>query len=123
MPDESRLELDLLHAIRIALMEHIFLLAAQIPPFAPRHDIAPDQVMALVLAMDVPEAVALLKEVFPADVIEGSSATFDEDANYLPGETGGYSTMHQQLIEPMAESYDVLRQISVAVSHHFRAHG
>lgn len=123
MPDGSRLELDLLHAIRIALMEHIFLLAAQIPPFAPRHDIAPDQVMALVLSMDIPEAVSLLKEVFPADGVKGASATFDEQADYLPGETGGYLTLHQQLVEPMAQSYDVLRQVSVAVSHHFRAHG
>lgn len=123
MPDDSRLELDLLHAIRIALMEHIFLLAAQIPEFAPRHDIAPDQVMALVLSMDVPEAVSLLKEVFPAHGIASSSASFDEEANYMPGETGGYLNLHQQLIEPMAESYEALRRISVAVSHHFRAHG
>lgn len=123
MPDESRLELDLLHAIRIALMEHIFLLAAQIPPFAPRHDIAPDQVLALVLSMDIPEAVALLKEVFPADGVEGASASFKEDADYLPGETGGYQSLHQQLVDPMTQSYDVLRQVSVAVSHHFRAHG
>ncbi len=123
MPDDSRLELDLLHAIRIALMEHIFMLAAQIPAFAPRHDIAPDQVMALVLSMDVPEAVSLLKEVFPADGVVSASASFNEEANYMPGETSGYLNLHQHLIKPMAESYEVLRRISVAVSHHFRAHG
>jgi len=124
MPDDARLELDLLHAVRIALMEHILLLAAQIPPFAPRHDIAPDQVMGLVLSMDIPEAVSLLKEVFPADVVASDSASFDEEADYMPpGETGGYLTLHQQLIEPMSESYEALRRISVAVSHHFRAHG
>ena len=123
MPDDSRLELDLLHAIRIALMEHIFLLAAQVPEFAPRHDIAPDQVMALVLSMDVPDAVSLLKEVFPADGVANSDASFDEEATYMPGETGGYLNLHQNLIEPMAKSYETLRRISVAVSHHFRAHG
>ncbi|NQV45571.1 MAG: phosphoenolpyruvate carboxylase, partial [Rhodospirillales bacterium] len=88
MPDDSRLELDLLHAIRIALMEHIFLLAAQVPEFAPRHDIAPDQVMALVLSMDVPDAVSLLKEVFPADGVASSDAPFNEEATYMPGKPG-----------------------------------
>ncbi len=123
MPDDSRLELDLLHAIRLALMEHIFLLAARVPEFAPRHDITPDQVMALVLSMDVVEAAELIKEVFPGEGVSSSSATFNEEATYMPGESGGYLNLHHHLIEPMVDSYEILRRISVAVSHHFRAHG
>ncbi|MBT4889537.1 MAG: hypothetical protein HON65_08300 [Rhodospirillales bacterium] len=122
-PNDSRLQLDLLHAIRIALIEHIFILAAQIPPFADRHGITQNKVMTLILSLDIPEALEQLRSVYPLEVTEQTSAVFDEDDTYGSAETGGYRTLHEHLIDPMAEAYEIARQISVGISHHFLAHG
>ncbi len=127
VPDENRLQLDLLHAVRIALIEHIFVLAAQIPPFASRNDITPEQLMSLILSLDITEALAVLREVFPAEMPEAEEAAFDEETTYdgtsATSTEGGYRRLHNELIDPIAQSYDILRHISVGISHHFLAHG
>ncbi len=122
-PRHARLELDLLHAIRIALMEHIFLLAARIPPFATRNDVSPERVMSLILDLEVPTACSILREVFPRTSSEQGDAMFVEDATYSADLTGGYQDLHDKLIEPMQAAYDLLRKIGIGISHHFLAHG
>jgi len=122
-PTHARLELDLLHAIRIALMKHIFLLAARIPPFATRNDVSPERVMQMILDMEVPRACAILREVFPHTSSEQGDAMFIEDANYTADVTGGYHDLHEKLIEPMQEAFDLVRDIGIGISHHFLAHG
>ncbi len=122
-PDEERLQLDLLHAIRIALIEHIFILAAQIPPFAEQHGVDQEKLMALILSLEIPEAIAILRNIFPKEFDEEITAEFDEVDNFSNPESGGYRSLHESLIKPMEEAYDLTRQIGVGISHHFLAHG
>jgi phosphoenolpyruvate carboxylase len=124
MPDDSRLQLDLLHAIRIAIIEHIYLLGARIPEFASRHDVTQEQVMSMVLSLEIPMALSVLKEVFPMEPLEEVDVSFDEESTYFAtGENVGYTVLHETLIDPMEQAYEMLRQISVGISHHFLAHG
>lgn len=124
MPDDYRLQLDLLHAIRIAIIEHVYLLAARIPEFASRHDVTQEQVMSMVLSLEIPMALSVLREVFPMEPLDEVDASFDEESTYhATGENVGYVVLHETLIDPMERAYELLRQISVCISHHFLAHG
>lgn len=122
-PGDDRLELDLLHSIRIGLIQHIFVLAAQVPRFATRNDVSPRQIMELVLSLEIPEAAAVLREVFPAAVPDTPEVELHEAATYSAEEKGGYQNLNETLIGPMVQAYDLARQIGVGISHHFMAHG
>ena len=122
-PEQTRLELDLLHAIRIALIDHIFILAARIPPFAERNGLSAEQVLDGILNLEVPSMVDTLREVFPRTETDPGDAMFIEEATYTSDVSGGYHDLHERLLDPMMAAYDLVREISIGVSHHFRAHG
>ena len=123
VPTATRLELDMLHAVRIALIKHIFIMAARIPLFANRNDVSPEQVMDLVLNLEIPSAVAILRDVFPDTVNEPGDVMFLEEASYASSVAGGYHDLHEKLFDPMLQAFRLVREISIGVSHHFRAHG
>ncbi len=55
----------LLHALRIALIGRVWLLATGIPEFSPRHGVTREALAAQDLRLDVPAALVILGEVFP----------------------------------------------------------
>ncbi|MFD0986830.1 phosphoenolpyruvate carboxylase [Methyloligella solikamskensis] len=121
--EDGRLELDVLQAVRLALIQHIFLLAARVPRFSTRNDIARDQIIGLILSLRVEEAVQLLREAFPKDVPEVTEYTLDEPATYTGYEGSDYAEINRALIDPIVETYRVVLEIGVGVTHHFGAYG
>ena len=63
--DEARLELDVLQAIRLALIMRVFILAAQLPRFAPQNDTSHATLLARALSLDVPDVVAFMRQALP----------------------------------------------------------
>ena len=55
----------LLHALRVALIGRIWLLAMAIPEFSPRHGVTREALVARLLRLDVPAALVILGEVVP----------------------------------------------------------
>jgi phosphoenolpyruvate carboxylase len=51
VPDENRLELDLLQALRLALIMRIFILAAQLPRFTPQDGLSHAQVLEMAMGL------------------------------------------------------------------------
>jgi phosphoenolpyruvate carboxylase len=121
--NERRLHLDLLHALRIALVMHIYLLAARLPRFSTRNDLSREQVLAMIVSLEVPPAVAALRETFPRHHAGDAAAQFDERASYDPLDLSDYERLHSDFLEPMERAYAEVRRISVAISHHFGGHG
>lgn len=126
-PMEARLpertELDVLQAIRIALIQHIFLLAARLPRFSTRNDISQDDIMNLILKLRVEEATALLRDAYPKRMPSPDDYTMDEQASYTGYEGSDYAEINDLLIDPMLSAYQSVLDISVGISHHFGAHG
>ena len=121
--DGGRLELDVLQAIRIALIQHIFLLAARVPRFSTRNDIARDDIIGLILSLRVDEAVQLLRDAFPRDVLEVADYGLVEQASYTGHEGSDYAEINRVLIDPILVAYGIVLDIGVGISHHFGAHG
>ncbi len=124
VPDDTRLELDLLQAIRMALIMRIFILAARLPRFAPRNDMSYERVLDLALGLDIPEVVDFMRQVFPhrsSDSISGDD--YDEKASYRPHGVDEYARLEHELLAPMQETYETIREIGTGISHHFGAFG
>lgn len=122
IPDENRLELDLLQAIRLALIMRIFILAAQLPRFAPQDGLSHGQVLDMALGLDIPEVVGIMRKAFP-HVAKSTADGIDEQASYRPRGIDDYGRLETEILEPMETSYEFVREIGTGISHHFGAFG
>ncbi|NNU16337.1 phosphoenolpyruvate carboxylase [Parvularcula sp. ZS-1/3] len=120
--DRAPANLDLLHALRIALMQHMFLLGARLPSFARAGGFSRPEVLDEILALDVDRAVQQLREGFPQRQDTEIMKLFDEPADDDGSETG-YAAIERDTIAPLERTFNQCRRISLAVAHHFGAHG
>ena len=119
----ERRDLDILHAIRIALVQHIFLLAAQVPPFSPRNDISREDIMNLIFELRLPEAIDSLRRAFPRKGASIEDYDMSELADDPNGGDQGYADINDDLIDPMERACQTLREISTGVAAAFGAFG
>jgi phosphoenolpyruvate carboxylase len=124
VPDEHRLELDLLQAIRLAGIMRIFILAAQLPRFTPQDGLSYEQVLDMALSLEIPEVVSIMRKAFPHEQrAADASASFDEPASYRPRGIDDYGRLENEIFQPMEEAYEFVREIGTGISHHFGAFG
>lgn len=124
IPDDDRLELDVLHAVRLALIMRVFILAAQLPKFAAKNDVNHDQILNWALSLDVPQLTPFMRSAFPRT----SDADADDDrylekASYRPHSMEDYGRLEDEIIQPLEEAYEMIREIGTGISHHFGAFG
>jgi phosphoenolpyruvate carboxylase len=111
----------LLHALRLAVIHRIWLLATAIPDFSPRHGVTRAAVDLRLLRLDVASTLALLEEVFPAAPDPAAERDYAEPK--APRATAAYAREHAELFRPIARLFDLVREISAAVTHEVGAFG
>jgi phosphoenolpyruvate carboxylase len=121
--DEARQALTLLHAIRIALIQEIYLLATRIPEFSSRHEVANRRIFQRVLQLDAPMAVSMLRRIFPATPEVQPELDFGEPATYVSDASQTYQRENDQIFTPILALYDLIPRISTAIIHHIGALG
>lgn len=115
--DATKDALGLLHAIRLACIHEIYLLAMRLPEFSDRHATTPKQVISRLLHLDVPGAIEVLEEVFPITHDRVSLDDFGEPATYLSDDSQSYQFENEALFQPMKGLYELIRRISTANAH------
>ncbi len=131
LPDESPLEdreetrrsLGLLHAVRLALMQHMFLRAVQIPAFSRSNDISRDDVLAMVFTLRIDEAVAQLRRSFPVASPSISDFAVTEASDYPEHDEEGYAAIQRDFVDRIEWAQNLSLRISAAIANHFGAHG
>jgi phosphoenolpyruvate carboxylase len=124
IPDDHRLELDLLQAIRLALIMRIFILAAQLPRFTPTNEVSHDEIFRSALALEIPDVVAVMRQAFPRRTTAAyDAAAFTEQATYLPKGIDDYGRIETEILEPLEQAYEFVREIGTGISHHWGAFG
>jgi phosphoenolpyruvate carboxylase len=113
--------LVLLHAIRLALIHRIWLLATRIPDFSPRHGISRAALIARILRLDVPGAVAMLEEVFPRNPDAALALDFAEPPGTADAAT--YEQEHAEVFGPMRVLFGLVREASAAITQEVGAFG
>jgi phosphoenolpyruvate carboxylase len=124
-PDaEDRQELALLHALRISVIHRIYLLASHIPDFTPHDGITREDLQQRILRLDVDNAVAMLKDIFPkSDKTNGMSYDYAEPASYAPDAAQTYEQEHATIFDPLAVYFGIVKQIGAAITHRIGAIG
>lgn len=111
----------LLHAIRFALMDRLWVLSTHIPYFGPRASLTREAITTLVLCLDVPRALHLLDDLFPASAPSISNLDFGEPGG--AAEEQGFSREHEEIFTPLNRCFNLLREVGVAIMHANRAFG
>lgn len=121
--EATRRTLGVLQALRLALMQHMFLRAVQIPAFSRSNDISRDDILEMVFTLRIDDAVGLLRKAFPVEAPALADFTVAEPSDYPDGDDQAYAGIQSAYIDPIAEAYALCLRISTAIANHFGAHG
>ena len=111
----------LLHALRLALVHRIWLLAAEISDFSPRHQVTRPVLEAAILRLDIEASLDVLSKIFPA--VPDPAAGFDYAEPAAPRTSDAYAKEHAEIFAPMREIFAMVREIATAVTHEVGAFG
>ena len=131
LPDEQPLEdredvrrrIGVLHALRLALMQHMFLKAVGIPAFSRANDISRQDVLEMVFTLRIDDALAQLRRAYPTSFPRLSDFAVDSPSDYPDGEGEGYSAIGRDYIDPIERAHALNLRISTAIANVFGAHG
>jgi phosphoenolpyruvate carboxylase len=119
----SRDSMHQLNALRLALIQELYLLASHVPDFSGRHELTREGLIARLVQLDVEASLAKLGEIFPVTEIDDDSLDFGEPCTYESAEAQSYRQEHVLIFQPMARLYELIRRISSAVIHNIGALG
>ena len=121
--EDVRRSLGALHALRIALLQHMFLKAVQIPAFSRSNDISRDDVLEMIFTLRIDDALAQLRRAFPVSLPSIRDFAVAEPTDYPDSEAQAYSGIQSTYIVPIEQAYGLILRISTAIANHFGAHG
>jgi phosphoenolpyruvate carboxylase len=121
--EDLRRSLGALQALRLALMQFIFLRAVRIPAFSRANDISREDVLQMIFSLRIDDALAQLRRAYPVSAPSLDDYAVTEPADY-PDLTGhSYAAIRDELIDPIEEAYTLCLRISVAIANYFGGHG
>ena len=101
------------HAVRLCLVQRVWLLAVRVPEFSPRHGVTCETLLRRLLRLDVAGATALLDQVFPSGPPPDAGLDFAEPP---APRHAGYGREQAELVEPLRALADGIREASAVVS-------
>jgi phosphoenolpyruvate carboxylase len=131
LPDEQPLEnretvrrmIGALQALRLALLQHMFLRAVSVPAFSRANDISRDDVLEMVFTLRIDEAVEQLRRAFPTEFARLSDFAVTEPSDYPERTDEGYEVLRREFIDPIERAYALSLRIATAIANLFGAHG
>ena len=123
--DRERLRraIGVCQALRLALLQHMFLRAVSIPAFSRANDVSRDDVLEMVFTLRVDEALAQLRRAYPTSFPQIGDFSLDEPTDYPEGGDEGYEAIRRSYIDPIDRAQALSLRIGTAIANHFGAHG
>jgi phosphoenolpyruvate carboxylase len=121
--EHVRRRIGVLQALRLALLQHMFLKIVSVPSFSRANDISRRDVVEMVLTLRVDEALAQLRRAFPVRVPGPRDFPLDEPSDYPDGGEEGYGAIERDCLTPIARAHQLSLRISTAIANEFGAHG
>lgn len=115
--DEVRMDLRLLHGLRIALIMRIFTLTAHIPDFSDQHNINRQQLVSKIFHLEIDDAMRKLNTIFPKVEQLKFEGDFGEASTYVGDWHQTYEREHQAIFSPIAGLYTLVRRLSSGIIH------
>ncbi|WP_285711660.1 phosphoenolpyruvate carboxylase [Erythrobacter oryzae] len=121
--EHVRRRIGVLQALRLALLQHMFLKVVAVPAFSRANDISRRDVIDMVLTLRVDEALAQLRRAFPVRIPGPRDFPLDEPSDYPDGGEEGYGAYERDFMTPIGKAQELSLRISTAIANEFGAHG
>ena len=121
--EEVRRAIGVCQALRLALLQHMFIRAVSIPAFSRANDVSRDDVIEMILSLRVDEAVEQLRRAYPTSFPRIGDFALAEPTDYPDNGDEGYEAIRRQFIDPIGEAYALTLRIGTAIANQFGAHG
>jgi phosphoenolpyruvate carboxylase len=121
--EHVRRRIGVLQALRLALLQHMFLKIVAVPAFSRANDISRRDVIEMVLTLRVDEALAQLRRAFPVRIPGPRDFPLDEPSDYPDGGEEGYGAIERDYLTPIARAQELSLRIGTAIANEFGAHG
>lgn len=121
--EATRRSIGLLQALRLALLQHMFLRVIQVPAFARSNDVSRDDVLEMVLSLRIDEALGQLRRAYPVAEPRLADFSVDEPTEYPDVAGEGYAAVRARFIDPIERAHALNLRIATAIANHFGAHG
>jgi len=121
--EHARRTIGVLQALRLALLQHMFLRAVGVPSFSRANDIAREDVLEMVFTLRIEDAVAQLRRAFPTSTPAVDDYAVTEPSDYPDSAATGYAAIQRDFVDPIERSHALNLRISAAIANQFGAHG
>ena len=121
--ENTRRMIGAAQAVRLALMQHIFLKAVSVPVFSRANDISREDVLEMVFSLRIEEALAQMRRAFPTHFPSPGDFSMDAPADYPDASTEGYAQIGRDFIDPIERAYALMLRLSISIANQFGAHG
>ena len=121
--EATRRRIGALQALRLALLQHMFLRVVMIPPFSRANDIAREDVWEMVFTLRIDEAVSQLRRAFPVSFPSIADFAIAEPTDYPDEGATGYAAIQRDYIDPIERANALSLRIATAIANEFGAHG
>jgi phosphoenolpyruvate carboxylase len=121
--EDVRRRIGLLQALRLALLQHMFIRAVSVPAFSRANDISRDDVLEMIFTLRVDEAVAQLRRAYPVRFPRIGDFELEEPSDWPDNAGETYEGIHRGFIDPIERSHGLALRIGTAIANHFGAHG
>jgi phosphoenolpyruvate carboxylase len=121
--EQVRRSMGVMQALRLALMQHMFLRVVSVPAFSRANDIAREDVWEMVFTLRIEDALAQLRRAFPIAVDRISDFAVSEPTDYPDEGAADYSAVQARHVVPIERSWQLCLRIGTAIANEFGAHG
>tara|TARA_Y100000385_G_scaffold291158_1_gene367539 strand:+ start:1526 stop:3961 length:2436 start_codon:yes stop_codon:yes gene_type:complete len=116
-------DLEILHALRLSIIMKMMIIVTELPA-AGEESSSPINVLQKLQTFQIDSIIKELKDRYP----ETRSALkwteqLQEKTNEPVAPTGGFPHISESIIKPLERAGDLVRQITVAITHHYDAYG
>ncbi|MDG1142103.1 MAG: phosphoenolpyruvate carboxylase [Hellea sp.] len=116
-------DLEILHALRLSIIMKMMIIVTELPA-AGEESSSPINVLQKLQTFQIDSIIKELKDRYP----ETRSALkwteqLQEKTNEPVAQTGGFPHISESIIKPLERAGDLVRQITVAITHHYDAYG
>ncbi|WP_340587252.1 phosphoenolpyruvate carboxylase [Erythrobacter alti] len=121
--EDKRRMIGVLQALRITLLQSMFIRAVSVPVFSRANDVSRDDVLEMIFTLRVDEALAQLRRAYPVSFPRISRFDLTEPTDWPDGSDEGYEAIHRDFVDPIERAYGLSLRISTAIANVFGAHG
>ncbi|QZH73763.1 MAG: phosphoenolpyruvate carboxylase [Erythrobacter sp.] len=121
--EDKRRMIGVLQALRLALLQAMFIRAVSVPVFSRANDVSRDDVLEMVFTLRIDEALAQLRRAYPVSFPQISRFDLSEPTDWPDGSDEGYEAIHRDFIDPIERAHALSLRIGTAIANVFGAHG